>query len=214
MSRVDPAGSPAVAIDADAAIWREGTRGDAGPVVVLLHGRGGDEQDWAAHFEHIPADVGAVSLRGPLPRGERWQWIGLPGEASASPSAVAAGILAWLDDELPGRGVALVGWSQGAAMALHVARQRARRVSALAMVAGFVLDGSPRQSDALRALPVWFGIGDADEVIPAHSVVAALDWLRAHTALETSTYPGRGHELPAEIAGDALSFAARHLGSR
>jgi phospholipase/carboxylesterase len=202
---------PAAVIDAEAAVWREGTQEDARPVVVLLHGRGGDEQDWAAHFERLPEAVGAVALRGPLPRRERWQWVGAPAEATGSPSAVAAGILAWLDEELPGRRVALVGWSQGAMMALHVARQQPGRVAALAMVAGFVLDDGRRPSVALGALPVWFGIGDADDVIPAGSVVTALDWLRAHTALEERRYPGVGHELPPELAGDALSFAARHL---
>lgn len=205
--------SPAVALDADAAVWREGARGDARPVVVLLHGRGGDEQDWAAHFAGVPDGVGAVSLRGPLPRGERWQWIGEPDEATGSPSAVVAGILAWLDDELPGRRVALVGWSQGAMMALHVARQRPTRVSAVAMVAGFVLGDGRSPSASLAVLPVWFGIGDADDVIPAGSVAAALAWLRAHTALEERTYPGIGHDLPPDVAGDALAFAARHLRS-
>lgn len=211
MSWADPARSRAVAIDGDAAIWREGTRDDDRPVVVLLHGRGGDERDWAAHFERIPDAVGAVSLRGPLARGERWEWMGMPDEATGSPSDVAAGVLAWLDAELPGRPVALVGWSQGAAIALHVARQRPLALSAIAMVGGFIVDRSPLPSPALRALPTWFGIGEADEVIPAGWVVAARDWLQAHTALEARSYPGRGHELAADIAGDALSFAAHHL---
>ncbi|WP_026372929.1 alpha/beta hydrolase [Agrococcus lahaulensis] len=206
-------GSRAIAIDADAAVWRAGTRGDARPVVVLLHGRGGDERDWTAHFARVPDAVGAVSLRGPLPRGERWQWVGEPEEATGSPSAVAAGILAWLDDELPGRRIALVGWSQGAMMALHVARQEPARVAAVAMVAGFVLgDGAP-PSASLAALPVWFGIGDADDVIPAGSVAAAIDWLRAHAVLQERTYSGVGHELPSDMASDALAFAARHLGA-
>jgi len=202
---------PIAPIDGDAAIWKS-DRSLREPLVVFLHGYGGNEQDWVPYFDLLPEDVGGVCLRAPVPRGDRWAWVDQhqEGVGLGAFTAAARGVVEWVET-LGTRRIALVGWSQGAAMAIHVARQRPNRFDAVAMGGGFVWERRAHTALETRGLPVWFGIGSEDDVIPKPMVESARRFLEATTEAELRTYAGERHELSAGIAADAIAFALRHL---
>jgi hypothetical protein len=54
-------------------------------------------------------------------------------------------------------------------------------------------------------------MGDADDVIPPHSVAASRAWLRTHTQVEDVTLLGEGHMLTPRFARLAMDFTAAAL---
>jgi phospholipase/carboxylesterase len=200
-------GRVSIALDADA-IVRAGSSLPDAPLVVFLHGFGGNEHDWTPYFDLIPSSFAAAALRGPVALGDRWAWVHFgDGQGGLGAfSAAARGVHAWLDT-LGARRVVLVGWSQGAAMAIHLARQRPDRFDAVVMGAGFVWELRPHAALRARRLPVWYGIGTDDEVIPPRMVRSARRWLAETTELTEVEYPGARHLLTPALAHDAIAYA-------
>jgi phospholipase/carboxylesterase len=153
--------------------------GEPDGALVLLHGRGADEQDLVPLLEALDPDhrLVGVTPRGPLslpPGGAHWyivRSIGFPD--SATFHATYGQLTAWFDG-LPARtGVptertVIGGFSQGAVMsyALGLGRGRPSPAGILALsgfiptVAGFSLDLESRPG-----LPVAIGHGTLDPVI-------------------------------------------------
>ncbi len=133
------------------------------------------------------------------------QWFSL---ADRSPARILAGIRAtapilsrFIDRELErwrlaDRDLALIGFSQGAMMALHVALRRADTCAALIGYSG-ALAGRERLAEEIRAYPpVLLVHGTADEVVPAEShprAVAALE--AAGVRVSAHIRPGLGHGI-------------------
>ncbi|BDI24045.1 alpha/beta hydrolase [Herbiconiux sp. L3-i23] len=196
-------------IDADAVVW-SGSRSVDSPLLVFLHGFGGNEHDWTPYLPMVPDGVSAAAIRAPRALGDRWAWAHFGEEGIGAFSASGRGVHAWLDGVARQR-VALVGWSQGAAMAIHLARPRPDRFAAVSMAGGFVWELRDHSGLASRRIPVRYGIGTDDEVIPRRMIVSAQRWLERHTAVELHEYPGVRHTLTPEIAADAIDFAVRHV---
>jgi len=107
---------------------------------------------------------------------------------------------------------ALVGFSQGTMMSLHVAP---RRAEALAGIVGFSgrLHGDDLKAEAVSKPPVLLIHGDQDEMIP----VAALDDARnglaeAGIPVQWHISRGIGHGIAPDGLGLALAFLKEHLG--
>lgn len=131
---------------------RAAASGEASSLVVFLHGYGADGNDLIGLAEHLaPALPGAAFISPDAPQrcavnpmGRQWfpiSWIdGSPEEEMQAGFHAAADTLdAWLSRIMAAYGVteagtALVGFSQGAMMALHVGPQRATE---LAGIVGF-----------------------------------------------------------------------------
>ncbi|WP_219470234.1 alpha/beta hydrolase [Nonomuraea rhizosphaerae] len=94
-------------------------------------------------------------------------------------------MLAWLDRQDAER-VALVGWSQGGALGVHLLRQRPERFVSVALVAGFVSDLRPHAGVRARRPPVWYGMGGCEDVIPPDLAAASRRWLAEHTSARLS----------------------------
>lgn len=107
--------------------------------------------------------------------GAGYQWWGLSGFA---PSALAAGaasaapaIDAFIDRKLAQYGLAeadlaLVGFSQGTMMALHIGLRRPRAVAAVVGYSGMLAGTMGLASDDLAKPPVLLVHGTADPVVP------------------------------------------------
>lgn len=195
----------------EAIAWSAPPESRAGrPLVVMMHGFYGHESDWTPAFGSLPAGAVGASLRAPVPIGERWAWVDFATQGVGALSAAARGILEWLD-ELDAPTIALVGWSQGGAMAVHLMRQRPRRFAVAAMVGGFVWETRPHRGIADARPPVFSGMGEQDDVITPAMQRGSSAWLATHTRATERRYPGIGHELREPMVGDALGFVAEHL---
>jgi phospholipase/carboxylesterase len=102
------------------AAWR-GQHNDQRPLVVLLHGRGSNENDIIALADHLPAGLAYAAVRAPIAEGGGYAWFanrGIGRPLAESLAETMAWFRTWLDGIAPaGRPVVLVGFSGGAAFA-------------------------------------------------------------------------------------------------
>ncbi|MGW6007187.1 alpha/beta hydrolase [Oerskovia enterophila] len=188
------------------------------PLLLLLHGFGSHEHDLPAIAGHLPPVWDWASLRAPLAAGNggfSWFPLGVPGRPDPQPVAAAtAAVLAWLDVNVePGTAVVPVGFSQGGLMVTQLLRTAPERFAAGVVLSGFVLDAELPGDSALAARrpPVFFGHGDADQVIAPDATVRTSAWLPQHTDVTEVVYPGLPHSISAEELADVSAFLERVL---
>jgi phospholipase/carboxylesterase len=110
------------------------------------------------------------------------------------------GLLAYLAGTgLPPERTLLLGFSQGACLAVEFAARNARRYGGLAGLSGGLIgpDGTPRNyAGSLDGTPVFLGCSDIDPHIPKERVQETADVLRRLGAGVTMRlYPGLGHTI-------------------
>lgn len=150
--------------------------------VVVLHGRGTDEQDLVPLVRHIADDLRILSLRAPHPLGPGYTWydLDLSGgglHASQPDEEDFERSLALLDAfvdraiehyDLDRRRIGLLGFSQGAILSLGAMIERAGFYAWVVGLHGYLPtrydDSEIRQA---KETPVFLGAGTRDEVIPA-----------------------------------------------
>jgi phospholipase/carboxylesterase len=150
-------------------------------IIVLLHGYGSNGADLlslAPYWRSALPDTLFVAPNAPeqvpgYPGG--FQWWGLESFDRASLAAGArraAPVLdAFLDRLIEEHGVpeeriALVGFSQGTMMALHVGPRRARQLAGIVGYSGMLVDPVALDGDVVTRPPVLLVHGDADPVVP------------------------------------------------
>lgn len=190
-------------------------------LVVMVHGYGADGQDLiglAGHWRAFLPRAAFAAPNGPepVPGGPGYQWFPIsridPHEMRRGVEGAAPVLEAFMDAELarlhlsPDR-LALVGFSQGTMLSLHLGLHR--RVTPAAIVgfsgllAGPVPDGPP------PATPFFLTHGDADTVIPPQAMFQAAGALgRAGATVQWHLAPGMGHG----IDGPGLMMAGQFLG--
>lgn len=192
--------------------------GTARRLVILLHGYGADGNDLiglAPHWARLLPDAAFVSPHAPFPCelgpfGR--QWFGFESRDPAALLAgtqAAAGILdGFIDSELARYGLdasrlALVGFSQGTMMALHVALRRAQPVAAVVGYSGSLVAPERLGAEITARPPVLLIHGDADQVVPYAALATARQALEAAGVPVTAeTRPGLAHGI--DEAGLAL----------
>ena len=203
--------------------------GTARQLVVLLHGLGADGNDligladeWSSGLPH--AAFVAPNGTEPFdmaPTGH--QWFSLQ---SLDPDSMLVGVRAaaitvggFLDAELARRGLdesglALVGFSQGAALALYVALRREPSCAAVISYSGFLV-ALELLADDIRARPTVLLVhGDADEVVQVGAMAEARSALAAvDVPVECVTRPGLGHGIDAAGVGTGAAHLRRAFGS-
>ena len=185
------------------------------PTLVLLHGHRMDERVGFELRHHLPADLVFASVRAPREaRGGGYAWFPLDGSFSVEAiDHSATAVLHWLDSvEIDGP-LGVLGFSQGVATAFQMVRQDPARFAYAVNLSGGVVP-FPGRGDAelvARRLPVFWGRGDSDPVIPAVLVDSTRWWLRRHTDLTERVYPGLSHNVsPAELA-DLATFVRMRI---
>lgn len=180
-------------------------------LVVLLHGVGADGNDlmglapyWAPLIpgaEFLSPDAPFPCDMAPYGR----QWFSLqdrsPVRIFAGVRAAAPILDAFLDAALEARGLddsrlALVGFSQGTIMSLHVGLRRPKPIAGILGYSG-ALSGADALAQEIRAKPrVLLLHGDADEIVPFQALAAAKAALAAlKVPVETLERPGLGHGI-------------------
>jgi phospholipase/carboxylesterase len=197
-------------------------------LVVFLHGYGADGNDlidigrmWAP----VMPDTAFVSPHAPEPCAQApvgRQWFPLAG---ADPHKLRAGVLgtapaldAFLDAELAAHGLgddrlALVGFSQGTMMALHVGPRRANGIAGIVGYSGLLPGPEFLEAEAKHRPPVLLVHGDADPLIPAMALYAASQVLGdAGFQVEWHVRPGLQHGIDQEGLTYGADFLRRVLG--
>lgn len=208
---------------------RPARSGRATSAVVFVHGYGADGADLLGLADPLAPHLPDTSFHAPdapercsgNPFGYQWfpiPWLDGSSEAAAQAGliAAAADLNAYLDGILAAEGLtpdrlALVGFSQGTMISLHIAP---RRDVALAGVVGFsgrLLAPDRLAAEARVKPPVLLLHGDADPVVPFEDMGRAGDAL-VSAGFETYAHVmrGTGHG----IAPDGLSVALQFLRDR
>ena len=206
-------------------------RGKAKRLVVFLHGYGADGADLLGLAQplapHLP-ETAFVAPDAPercIGNPFGYQWFPIPWidgsseeEAEAGLRAAAADLDAYLDAVLAEEGVrpedtALVGFSQGTMMALHVAPRRAEALAAVVGFSGRLL-GPDGLADAARQTPdVLLIHGDADEVVPPAALPEAANALTAAGfRVYAHIMKGTGHGIAPDGLEVALAFLRDRFG--
>jgi phospholipase/carboxylesterase len=207
-------------------------RGPARHLVVFLHGYGADGNDLieiGKAWQSLLPDAAFVSPHAPRPCGQApmgREWFPLtfrnPTERWDGCNAVASTLESFVDAELSRHqlapsALALVGFSQGTMMALHVGLRRAVAPAAIVGYSGMlVLEGDTDlegYKPQVRACPPVLLIhGDADELIPAQALFHATESLAAlEIPVEWHMSAGVGHGIDPEGLRHGGEFLARRL---
>ncbi|HVZ14086.1 MAG TPA: alpha/beta fold hydrolase [Bauldia sp.] len=196
-------------------------------LVVFLHGYGADGNDlidigrlWS---RQLP-DTAFVSPHAPEPCAESAtgrQWFPLAGVDPAKlrdgVQSAAPVLDAFLDAELARHGLAddrlaLVGFSQGTMMALHVAPRRAHRIAAVVGYSGLLPGPEYLAAETKHRPPVLLVHGDADPLIPSMALFAAQRILGDNGfAVEWHVRHGLPHAIDQEGLDLGLAFLQRTL---
>jgi phospholipase/carboxylesterase len=202
-------------------------------LVVFLHGYGADGNDLIdigqAWQQSLP-DTAFVSPHAPEPCGQApvgRQWFELtfrdPGERWTGVNKAAPVLNAFLDEELaryqlPPSALALVGFSQGTMMSLHVGLRRPVPVAAIVGYSGMLVlpnDGPAAavKADITSRPPVLLIHGDRDDLIPAQALFHASGAL-AELAIPTEWHlsQGTGHGIDGEGLRHGGEFLAGRFG--
>lgn len=185
--------------------------GDPRAIVILLHGYGSNGDDLiglAPYWRNVLPHAVFVAPNAPqecpgAPDG--YQWWAL---TDFSPQARAAGVRsaaptvnAFIDAQLAHYGLtddrlALVGFSQGTMMALHVAPRRGKTMAGLIGYSGMLADADGLAAEVRSKPPMLLVHGDADPMVPVAALAGAEAALRPlGFDLKTHVSPGLGHGI-------------------
>ncbi len=198
--------------------------------VVFVHGYGADGADLLGLADplgpHLP-DTVFFSPDAPErcpgnPFG--FQWFPIPwldgsseeqalaglAQASIDLNAFLDGVLA--DEGLAPEALALVGFSQGTMISLHVTPRRPAPLAGLVGFSGRLMQPERLAAETVSRLPVLLIHGDQDEVVPPASLPEAADALVA-AGFETYSHvsKGTGHGIAHDGLSLALSFLREKL---
>lgn len=209
-------------------------RGTARQLVVFVHGYGADGNDLieiGKAWQGLLPDTAFVSPHAPRPCGQApmgREWFPLtfrnPEERWDGVNAAAPGLDRFLDAELtrhqlPPSALALVGFSQGTMMSLHVGLRRAVAPAAIVGYSGMLIlkgdsDVEGYKPQVRARPPVLLIHGDADELIPAQALFHSAQALSAlDVPAEWHMSAGVGHGIDEEGLRHGGEFLARRLRS-
>jgi phospholipase/carboxylesterase len=208
---------------------RPAAGGDPQSLVILLHGYGSNGDDliglapyWRAALPHTLFIAPNAPQPCPgAPFGGR-QWWALD---SLAPQARAQGVRqpaaaldAFIDAQLQRYGLteprlALVGFSQGTMVALHVGPRRPRPLAGILGYSGMLADPDALAAEGRSQPPVLLVHGDADPVVSVAALPAAEEALSAlGFTVSTHISPGLDHSVDEDGLRLGGQFLVRVLG--
>lgn len=201
-------------------------------LVVFLHGYGADGNDliaigqaWRPIMPHAAfVSPHAPELCGMAPTGRQWFALTFrdPQERWTGVNAATPVLERFLDAELArhqlaANALALVGFSQGTMMALHVGLRRAAGPAAIVGYSGILVLPAENpeviRADIRARPPVLLVHGQADDLIPAPALFQAAQGLATlEIPVEWHLSPGIGHGIDNEGLRHGGEFLARRFG--
>jgi len=193
-------------------------------IVLLLHGYGSNGADLislAPHWRQALQGTLFLAPNAPQRCGPGYQWWPLttltPQALAAGAASAALAVDAFIDRKLSQYGLtdadlAIVGFSQGTMMALHVGLRRKAKVAGIVGYAGMLTSTADLSHALPTKPPVLLIHGSADPVVPVaalHAAKATLEKLGVEVSAHVSS--GIGHSVDPvglRLGGD---FVARVL---
>jgi phospholipase/carboxylesterase len=205
----------------DGPILPPASGGAAKQMIVLLHGYGADGHDlmglapsWAPSLPD--AIFYAPNAIEPCEVGFGFQWFSLEdrsaGRLVAGVEAVAPVFDAWLsarlaEHKLEEGACALVGFSQGTMVALHVGLRRKKPLAGILGYSGALIAGERLPAEIASRPKVMLVHGTADQVVPSGALSAAVKGLdAAGVNVVALSRPGLGHGIDSEGMTRGLGF--------
>jgi predicted esterase len=177
---------------------------EAAGVLIAIHGRGADAEDIIGLAREIA--LGNLAILAPEATGNTWYPYRFtePFERNEPYLSSALGVIQSTISDLVARGIstdriALMGFSQGACLALESAARNPRRYAAAIGFSGGLIGPPGTRFDfpgSLDGTPVFIGCSDVDPHIPIERVTeSAVALERMGAAVEARIYPGMGHTV-------------------
>lgn len=205
--------------------------GKATSAVIFVHGYGADGADLLGLADPLAPHLPGTAFHAPdapdrctgNPFGFQWfpiPWLDGSSEAEAAEGLARAAedLNAYVDGVLEAEGLtpdrlALVGFSQGTMMSLHIAPRREAALAGVVAFSGRLLAPERLAAEARAKPPVLLLHGDADPVVPFADMGKAGDALVA-AGFETYAHvmKGTGHGIAPDGLSVALHFLRQRLG--
>jgi predicted esterase len=170
--------------------------------MIMVHGRGASAEDILA----LAGELGTtdVAFVAPQAAGHTWYPYSFLAPLHDNEPGITSGlaVIAALVDglsarQIPHAQIGLLGFSQGACLALEFAARHPRRYAAIVGLSGGLIGppGTPREyPGSLAGAPVFLGCSDVDAHIPLARVRETADVFRGMGAsVDERIYPRMGH---------------------
>lgn len=199
-------------------------------VIVFLHGYGADGADLLGLADilgpHLPETAfyapNAPERSTANPHGYQWfpiPWIdgATEEQAQASLTLSIEDINLFLDKVLADEGLspdrmAVIGFSQGTMMALHVLPRREKAIAAVVGFSGRLLEPQRLAAESKVKPPALLLHGDQDPVVPFTDLGLAAKSLEASGfSVHTYVMKGTGHGISQDGLATALKFLTTHF---
>ncbi len=198
-------------------VWFGPVLEEAESAVVLIHGRGDSSRGILPLAVELEAPH--TAFLAPQAAGLSWYPHSFLSEAelnepwlSSALDRVEAGVSA-VRTVIPEERVVLMGFSQGACLALEFAARNTRRYGGVVAFSGGLIgpDGTPRDyPGSLEGTPVFLGCSDIDAHIPVGRVRESARVMQVLGGeVEERIYPGMGHT----VNEDEIAWASSLLAS-
>jgi predicted esterase len=172
--------------------------------MVMVHGRGATAESILTLAPVL--DRPGFACLAPQASGNTWYPFSFMATMSQNEPGITSGLQAIADvlARIAAAGITpdrtmLLGFSQGACLALEFAARNARRYGGIAGLSGGLIgpDGTPRNyAGSLADTPVFLGCSDIDPHIPMERVEHTAEVLTSLGAnVTTRLYPGMGHTV-------------------
>lgn len=190
---------------------------NATAAMVMIHGRGGRADDilvMSNHFEQPD-----FAYLAPQAAGYTWYPNRFIAPIQANEPHLSSALHA-VDDVvkqiekggIPAEKIMLLGFSQGACLALDYAARNARRYGGVVALSGGLIGDTldrTRYGESMHGTPVFLGCSDKDFHIPLDRVKESTSMLREMGAeVEERIYPGMGHT----IIQDEIDYTRKLMG--
>jgi phospholipase/carboxylesterase len=189
-----------------------------GPLLILLHGRGADEGDLLPIVDYVARGWNAVSIRAPIqfPMGG-YAWYHFLQDAGPEPHSLKEGVarldatLGVIEEAHPSVPHVMLGFSQGALMALTVATLRRPNLAGVAALSGYLPDDAllPAPLSRLKGLSIFQSHARNDFILPFAWGEATRDRLTRAGADLTWLEHEAGHSIPLDAMDRLATWLER-----
>lgn len=183
---------------------------EGAPVFLLLHGWTGDENSMWVFANKLNPDAMIISPRGLYPSNHSkyagYSWVEDKTGKWANkkdfehPVNLLSSLISELATQFPANfeELNIAGFSQGSALAGEFFFVNPEKVSRLAILSGFLAEGSDPSDLDLHGKKIFVGHGTRDEIVPLERAQQAVKLFETGGAQVTSCFTDVGHRLGAD----------------
>lgn len=177
---------------------------EARAAMIMIHGRGGRAEDILTLVPNLEHE--AFAYLAPQAANNTWYPYSFLAPIEQNEPGMSSGmqVISGVLDKIVAAGISaertmLLGFSQGACLAIEFSARHARRYGGIACLSGGLIgpDGTPRDyAGSLDGTPVFLGCSDVDAHIPQERVEHSAEVMSQLGAEVTMRiYPGMGHVI-------------------